>query len=42
MLILILTKELYQVEESLIDEQYFRFTVNYTFNELWFFKRRVD
>ena len=26
----------------LIDEQYFRFTVNYTFNELWFFKRKVD
>lgn len=27
---------------SMIDEQYFRFTVNYTFNELWFFKRKVD
>ncbi|GAB6394483.1 MAG: membrane protein [Bacteroidales bacterium] len=27
---------------SLIDEQYFRFTVNYTFNERWFFKFKVD
>lgn len=27
---------------SMISEQYFRFTVNYTFNELWFFKRKVD
>lgn len=27
---------------TMIDEQYFRFTVNYTFNELWFFKRKVD
>ena len=27
---------------SMIDEQYFRFTLNYTFNELWFFKRKVD
>lgn len=27
---------------TLIDEQHFRFTVNYTFNELWFFKRKVD
>ncbi|MDR1556370.1 MAG: hypothetical protein LBS88_04970 [Tannerellaceae bacterium] len=26
----------------LIDEQYFRFTVNYTFNERWFFKFKVD
>jgi hypothetical protein len=26
----------------LIDEQYFRFTVNYTFNERWFFQRKVD
>ena len=27
---------------TMIDEQYFRFTVNYTFNELWFIKRKVD
>ncbi len=27
---------------ALIDEQYFRFTVNYTFNELWFRIRKVD
>ncbi len=27
---------------TMIDEQYFRFTMNYTFNELWFFKRKVD
>ena len=27
---------------TMIDEQYFRFTVNYSFNELWFFKRKVD
>ncbi|MCD8176696.1 MAG: hypothetical protein LUE98_04445 [Tannerellaceae bacterium] len=26
----------------LIDEQYFRFTVNYTFNEHWFFKFKVN
>lgn len=26
----------------LIDEQYFRFTVNYTFNERWFMKFKVD
>jgi hypothetical protein len=26
----------------LIDEQYFRFTVNYTFNERWFLKFKVD
>jgi hypothetical protein len=26
----------------LIDEQYFRFTVNYTFNERWFFKFKVE
>jgi len=26
----------------LIDEQHFRFTVNYTFNERWFFKFKVD
>lgn len=29
-------------DKSMIDEQYFRFTVNYTFNELWFLKRKVD
>ncbi|MDH6357994.1 hypothetical protein [Parabacteroides sp. PF5-9] len=28
--------------KSMIDEQYFRFTVNYTFNEFWFFKRKID
>jgi long-subunit fatty acid transport protein len=28
--------------KTLINEQYFRFTVNYTFNERWFFKRRVN
>lgn len=27
---------------TMIDEQYFRFTLNYTFNELWFFKRKVN
>ena len=27
---------------ALIDEQYFRFTVNYTFNERWFMKFKVD
>ncbi|MCC8199094.1 MAG: hypothetical protein LIP06_11095 [Tannerellaceae bacterium] len=26
----------------LLDEQYFRFTLNYTFNERWFFKFKVD
>ncbi|MDR1402819.1 MAG: hypothetical protein LBJ60_03840 [Tannerellaceae bacterium] len=26
----------------LIDQQHFRFTVNYTFNERWFFKFKVD
>ncbi|MCD8193272.1 MAG: hypothetical protein LUD74_01730 [Tannerellaceae bacterium] len=26
----------------MVDEQYFRFTVNYAFNEFWFFKRKVD
>lgn len=29
-------------DRSLIDEQYFRFTVNYTFNERWFMKFKVD
>jgi hypothetical protein len=28
--------------KALIDEQYFRFTVNYTFNERWFFKSKVN
>ncbi len=27
---------------TLIDQQHFRFTVNYTFNERWFFKFKVD
>jgi hypothetical protein len=28
--------------KPLIDEQYFRFTVSYTFNERWFFKMKMD
>jgi len=28
--------------KTLIDEQYFRFTVSYTFNELWFHKRKIQ
>ncbi|GHU87816.1 membrane protein [Bacteroidia bacterium] len=28
--------------KTLIDEQYFKFTVSYTFNELWFFKRKIQ
>ena len=28
--------------KTMIDEQYFRFTVSYTFNELWFFKRKIQ
>ncbi|MDR1880799.1 MAG: hypothetical protein LBQ78_07670 [Tannerellaceae bacterium] len=28
--------------KALISEQYFRFTVNYTFNEMWFLKFRVN
>ncbi len=28
--------------KTLIDEQYFKFTVSYTFNELWFFKRKLQ
>ena len=28
--------------KNMIDEQYFRFTVNYTFNEMWFWKKKVD
>ena len=31
-----------EVKTNMIDEQYFRFTLNYTFNELWFFKRKVE
>ncbi len=27
---------------TMIDEQYFRFSLSYTFNEFWFFKRKVD
>lgn len=27
---------------SMIDEQYFRISVSYAFNEFWFFKRKVD
>ena len=27
---------------TMITEQYFRFTLSYAFNELWFFKRKVD
>ncbi|MDR1746332.1 MAG: hypothetical protein LBR49_03570 [Tannerella sp.] len=28
--------------KTMINEQYFRFTLSYTFNELWFFKRKMD
>jgi hypothetical protein len=28
--------------KTLIKEQYFKITVSYTFNELWFFKRKVQ
>jgi hypothetical protein len=28
--------------KTLVDEQYFRFTLSYTFNELWFLKRKMD
>jgi hypothetical protein len=28
--------------KTLVDEQYFKFTVSYTFNELWFFKRKIQ
>lgn len=28
--------------KTMIEENYFKFTVNYSFNELWFFKRKVD
>ena len=31
-----------EVKTNMIEEDYFRFTVNYTFNELWFFKRKMD
>jgi len=29
-------------EVAMIDEQYFRFTLSYTFNELWFLKRKLQ
>lgn len=28
--------------KAMIDEQYFRITLNYTFNEFWFFKKKVE
>jgi hypothetical protein len=28
--------------KSLINEQYFRFTLSFTFNEFWFYKLRMD
>jgi len=28
--------------KSLINEQYFRFTLSFTFNEMWFFKQRME
>ena len=28
--------------QTMIDEKYFKITVSYTFNELWFFKRKVQ
>ena len=28
--------------KTFIDEQYFRFTLSFTFNEFWFFKLRID
>ena len=28
--------------KTMIDESYLRFTMSYTFNEFWFFKRKVD
>jgi hypothetical protein len=31
-----------EVKIDMIEEDYFRFTVNYTFNERWFMKRKVD
>lgn len=31
-----------EVKMNMIDEQYFRFTVNYTFNELWFLKSKLN
>lgn len=35
-------KKVPTVKTGMIDEQYFKFTLNYTFNELWFFKRKLD
>ena len=37
-----LMKKKPEVKMNMIDEQYFRFTVNYTFNEAWFMKFKVD
>lgn len=34
-------KKMPDVKVNMIDEQYFRFTLNYTFNELWFFKNKL-
>ena len=31
-----------EVRTNMIDEQYFRFTVNYTFNEMWFMRRKIN
>jgi hypothetical protein len=28
--------------KSLINEQYFRFTLSFTFNERWFYKMRME
>jgi len=28
--------------KNMVDEKYFRMTISYTFNELWFVKRKVD
>lgn len=28
--------------KTMVKEQYFRFAINYTFNELWFFKRKME
>jgi hypothetical protein len=36
------TKKLPTVKTGMIGEEYFKFTLNYTFNELWFFKRKLD
>ncbi len=31
-----------EVRTNMIEEQYFRFTVNYTFNEMWFMRRKIN